>query len=395
MQYKLRGGWLQVQIQYLVESQPAILIGKGQYICRPCRDTLYRNTYSTAAAVIQTEDQSPFRNTHDNISDSPQTSYVVNAGVVLSRPPLITRDLHPFESAFFLYQRRLNERLALPFTRYFYFKENTPADIEWKRKLKQRLTPARDIGRYKGYGDEAWNDEVLVGAPESEVHWQVERLLEDAERTAKEERHKDEDESESKESEKQEDKPVALLPVGGKMIEHEPVERPMPRVTEADLRADVKSLNRMLQRTLYLLVKDRNGQWVFPQDRIAKESLHTVCWIQNQRIQFSIIWSNKSQAAERIIIQSGGINMNTWVVGRVPIGHHQYDFPVKALQTSSNPNELGHKTFFMKARIMAGQIDLKLNKFGLEDYKWLTKEEVEEQVPKDYWKFIKNMLADR
>ena len=87
--------------------------------------------------------------------------------------------------------------------------------------------------------------------------------------------------------------------------------------------------------------------------------------------------------------------MNTWVVGRVPIGHHQYDFPAKALQTSSNPNELGHKTFFMKARIMAGQIDLKLNKFGLEDYKWLTREEIEKQVQKDYWKFIKNMLADR
>lgn len=105
--------------------------------------------------------------------------------------------------------------------------------------------------------------------------------------------------------------------------------------------------------------------------------------------------TNISQAAERIIVQSGGINMNTWVVGRVPIGHQQYDFPPKVLQASPNPNELGYKTFFMKARIMAGQADLKENKLGLSDFKWLTREEIEKEVRKDYWRSVKNMLADR
>ena len=29
--------------------------------------------------------------------------------------------------------------------------------------------------------------------------------------------------------------------------------------------------------TLYLLVKDKEGRWVFPQDRLADENLHGVC----------------------------------------------------------------------------------------------------------------------
>jgi large subunit ribosomal protein L46 len=233
------------------------LIYIGQSICRSCRNSISRNSYaSAAAAAVQTEDQVA-QHIPPVAQISPQSSYTVNAGVVLSRPPQITRDLHPFESAFFLYQRRLNERLALPFTRYFYFKKRTPADLEWKRKMKQRLTPARDIGRYKGYGDEAWNDEVLVGAKESDFEWQVGRLLEDAGTDGKEV-----GEAETK---------------GMKKIERELFDRPMPRRTEADEKNDTKSLNRALQRTLYLLVKNKEGQWQFPQDRLKDEHLHGVC----------------------------------------------------------------------------------------------------------------------
>ncbi|KAF2197146.1 50S ribosomal subunit L30 [Delitschia confertaspora ATCC 74209] len=328
----------------------------GSSICRSCRETISRNAYSTAAAATVTDNHTEALLNHIPPATSPSTSYGVQAGVVLSRPPVITRDLHPFESAFFLYQRRLNERLALPFTRYFYFKKKTPADLEWKRKIKQRLTPARDIGRYKGYGDEAWNDELLVGAPESDVNWQVERLLEDADKPAAKDEHNPGGEVEGL---VQKDK-----------VERDMVEKPMPRVTEADLKGDVKSLNRMLQRTLYLLVKNKEGKWTFPEDRLAgKEALH--------------------DAAERILVHSGGINMNTWLIGRVPIGHHEAKYP------TAKSNELGLKTFFMKARIMAGQANLKDNKLGLADFKWLAKEEVQKTVDGKYWHSIKNMLAER
>ena len=168
---------------------------------------------------------------------------------MLSRPPLLTRDLHPFEKAFYLYQRRLNERLALPFTRYFYYQKDTPADIDWKKKIKERLTAARDIGVYNAYGKEGWNDELLVGAKESEPEAQVEALLKDAEVEA-------EDEGPVKKAK---------------------VEKPMPRVTEADTSGDTRSLNRLMARTLYLVVKGSEGGWGFPSGVLmGKESLQRV-----------------------------------------------------------------------------------------------------------------------
>ncbi|KAF2657233.1 50S ribosomal subunit L30 [Lophiostoma macrostomum CBS 122681] len=343
----------------------------GPSICRSCRDSLSRSTYATAAAAVQTEAPA-IQHIPPVASPSQASSYAINAGVVLSRPPQITRDLHPFESAFFLYQRRLNERLALPFTRYFYFKKRTPEDLEWKRKIKQRLTPARDIGRYKGYGDEAWNDELLVGARENEIDYQVERLIEDASTTGKE------GEAESEAAEAGE----AGISIGGaggvagkgKKVEHEPMEKPMPRVTEADIKGDVKSLNRLLPRTLYLLVKNKDGKWMFPQEELLpRETLH--------------------MAAERVLITSAGINMNTWVVGNAPIGHYTHDRSLKVRESSQNPNQLGSKTFFMKARIMGGQADI--TNTGLADFKWLAKEEVHKAVEQNYWPSIRNMLAER
>lgn len=181
----------------------------------------------------------------------PKTTYTINAGVVLSRPPQITRDLTPFEKAFYFYQKRLNERLTLPFTKYFYFKPGTPADEDWKRKIRERKTAARDIGKYSAYSKEAWNDELLLGDVQSEPGHQVEMLVQDAESSAN---------ARSQDTSKREEIP-----------------RPFPRVTEADERGDQKSLDRMLQRTLYLLVQTKEGYWKFPSSPVeAGENLRLV-----------------------------------------------------------------------------------------------------------------------
>lgn len=54
----------------------------------------------------------------------------------------------------------------------------------------------------------------------------------------------------------------------------------------------------------------------------------------------------------------------------------------------------GEKTFFMKARILAGQADLSIaqNK-NIEDFKWVSKEELESLVAPEYWLKVKNMLV--
>jgi large subunit ribosomal protein L46 len=84
--------------------------------------------------------------------------------------------------------------------------------------------------------------------------------------------------------------------------------------------------------------------------------------------------------------------MNTWIVGRVPVAH-------LVAPAKTNPDgtiaEKGRKTFFLKGRIMAGQADLKGNPLGYTDFEWLTREELEKKLSPEYFRGVKNMLADR
>ena len=106
---------------------------------------------------------------------------------------------------------------------------------------------------YNAYGSEGWNDELLVGDQVSEPEKQLESLLKDAEVEVKERDIQGE----------------------AKVVKEE-VERPMPRITEADKAGDMKSLNRALQKTLFLVVSRGRGQWEFPSAELARqESLHT------------------------------------------------------------------------------------------------------------------------
>ena len=105
---------------------------------------------------------------------------------------------------------------------------------------------------YNAYNKEGWNDELLVGATESEPEAIVETLIKDAQ------------------TDRAEDGPS----------KKDRVEKPMPRVTEADRSRDVRSLNRALARTLYLVVKGSNGGWGFPSGVLSgKESLQRVCYM--------------------------------------------------------------------------------------------------------------------
>ncbi|KAJ5952802.1 uncharacterized protein N7479_011215 [Penicillium vulpinum] len=314
-------------------------------VCRSCQETFGRRSYSSAAPAIESTSASTAAD------PAVKPAYTVNAGVVLSRPPQITRELEPFEKAFFFYQKRLNERLALPFTKYFYFKRGTPADEDWKKKIQERRTAARDIGKYNAYDADAWNDELLLGAQESEPEHQIEALVQDAESTAN---------ATSQDTSKKEEIP-----------------RPYPRVTEADEKNDQKSLDRLLSRTLYLLVQSKEGHWKFPSSPVEEgETLRL--------------------AAERTLAQSAGVNMNTWMVGFHPVGWHSFN-PRRSKKADSTTviEAPGSKIFFLKSRMMAGQADLSVNTQGLKDFKWLAKEELPQYLNTQYYSNIKNMLADR
>ena len=121
--------------------------------------------------------------------------------------------------------------------------------------MKARLTAARDIGLYHAYGKESWNDELLLGAQESEPEHQVKALLTDA-RTVITEEGEDEKDSDDL------------------------IEDPVSRITDADAAKDEQSLNRLLDRTLHLLIKDDQDGWRLPSDiLILKENLHQVAYL--------------------------------------------------------------------------------------------------------------------
>lgn len=177
----------------------------------------------------------------------------MQSGFILTRPPLLTPRLHPFENAFFFYQKRLEQRLCAPFVTDVYFKPDTARQLDWKLKLGERRgIVAKELGAYYGKGARAWDDELVVGDPLSRPETMVDSLLKDAEVRVSEDAE-------------------VLDPA-----DVVPVERPRDRETEADRTGDVRRLDRKLDRTLHLVVEGKDG-WGFPADVVSKdENLHEV-----------------------------------------------------------------------------------------------------------------------
>lgn len=173
--------------------------------------------------------------------------------MILTRPPLVTRKLHPFENSFFFYQKRLEERLNTPFITSIYYKPDTARRLDWNLKVQDRQgTVAKELGVYNGKSSKAWDDELRVGDELSNQESIVKALLKDAE---------------------------ARVSDDAEVINTEdvvPIEPPVSRITEADKKGDVRRLDRQLDRTLYLVVKSGDN-WVFPADVIPKDqNLHEV-----------------------------------------------------------------------------------------------------------------------
>ncbi|TFY82871.1 hypothetical protein EWM64_g1141 [Hericium alpestre] len=158
-----------------------------------------------------------------------------------------------------------------------------------------------------------------------------------------------------------------------KQFGQEEEENTVSRVHASDLSGDVKSLDRNGQRNVYLLLKKTEGGkevWTFPRGGVqAGELLH--------------------QAAERELASQCGEAMDTWIVGRHPIG-------LAEIQSATPPAEPSgpSKTsvFFFKAHILSGQVTL--DGQSAADFAWLTKEEISERVDPAYWNDVKDMLSD-
>ncbi|KAF7295143.1 50S ribosomal subunit L30 [Mycena indigotica] len=142
----------------------------------------------------------------------------------------------------------------------------------------------------------------------------------------------------------------------------------MARVHASDLAKDYHSLDRKGRRNLYLLVQRvdmTTGQvvWEFPCGEVGKEEL-------------------LHQAAQRELVENCGAHMDTWVVARKPIGVHK---------SFSTPQQ-EKVTFFFKANIMAGQA--RIGNKSIQDFAWVTKQEIEKRATEEYWTSVSDMLSD-
>lgn len=79
----------------------------------------------------------------------------------------------------------------------------------------------------------------------------------------------------------------------------------------------------------------------------------------------------------------------------MPVGHYEYDFPKAVPRPDKQRVEVGEKIFYLKGRIMGGQANLSSNQLGLQEFRWLAKEEIQALVTPRFWSMTQDMLAER
>ncbi|KAK7207749.1 39S mitochondrial ribosomal protein L46-domain-containing protein [Myxozyma melibiosi] len=193
--------------------------------------------------------------TEESVSAKEEQKFKLMAGVILSRPPIVTPEPTAFEKAYHHYQSELYKRLSWTFPHWFYFPKGSLAENEYKR-VQPQLTEDDPNVLLNRKRDEK---QEIVFPPRS-----VQRETEESAR------------------------------IYAKIV-------PQPRKTEADEKNDITKLDRKLDRTLYLIVKKEGefSDWQFPAAPIRKgESLEV--------------------ASERVLLENGGEDMNVFFVSETP-----------------------------------------------------------------------------
>lgn len=177
--------------------------------------------------------------------------------LLLSRPPTILPAPTPFESAYYAYNRKLHRALSQPFDRDLYFKKGSAAETQFIKDEAERTKRMKD-------GEAPVTVTAVQGADTSEL----------------------ETESANEGSE-------------GNMY------KSLSRTTEADVNGDITSIERNLDRTLFLVVKGGQAgkEWTIPMKDVTKsgpESLH--------------------KEAPEALYELLGRDMDIWMITNWPVG---------------------------------------------------------------------------
>ncbi|SJX65556.1 related to MRPL17-mitochondrial ribosomal protein, large subunit [Sporisorium reilianum f. sp. reilianum] len=285
-------------------------------------------SWATPSAAASTSSSAA---TSDAAGVASSSSTKIISSLILSRPPVILREPSSFEKAYHEYNRQLSEALQQPFPKDFYFKKGSAAEKRFEED--QASAP-------QGFSDIA---AAAAAASGSASKGKAAKTKETAE-------------------------PSASPSSSSSSTEGDAENRPLPRTTQADASNDVRSLERKLDRTLYLVVKQKSAKgaaaWRFPAKaltNIKRENLHDV--------------------APASVTDILGNKMDIWMVSNLPVGLYK---PASAA---------AEKTYFLRAHVLAGNAELTQAKGNdVEEFQWLTKEEIEKLMESSYWSNVEDLL---
>ncbi|CEH13919.1 Mitochondrial ribosomal protein L17 [Ceraceosorus bombacis] len=252
-------------------------------------------------------------------SSLPKGKGKISAALLLARSPVILRQPSPLESAYFQYNQKLSAALEQPFVKDFYFKKGSAAEQKFE-------------------ADQAERRQILSGQKTS--------------------------------SRADLENDTAPVQVGGTEAEAE-LYTTQPRRTKADVEGVRATLDRRLERTLYLVLKE-GSSWRLPSKLLDDgESLHA--------------------AAPKPVHAALGKNLDIWLASHLPV----------AVLPSDTPATIDdNATYVLRAQLIAGAASPKTNTSG---YAWLTREEIQNALSpsqggnKDdvsHWQGIQDLLNE-
>ncbi|XP_018801570.1 PREDICTED: 39S ribosomal protein L46, mitochondrial [Bactrocera latifrons] len=140
------------------------------------------------------------------------------------------------------------------------------------------------------------------------------------------------------------------------------------RSTADDATNKTNSTNRCLEDTLYLVVEES----------LSKQAVKMLP--QGPRFDGETM----RQAAERVLREKCGTQLEVTFYGNAPCGFYKYKYPKEVRKSS-----IGAKVFFYRASLHGGNVDTAIAK----NFEWLTRPALEEQLQKsEYSESIQKFL---
>lgn len=259
---------------------------------------------------------------------------LVFSTLLLSRNPVITRDLPEFESQYYKYQNELWKRLMWTFPKWFYYRPGTLGEQNFN-----------ELNTNPVYNNP--NLEFVHGRPE---------IRHQRDRRFKQELSLPKTFKTNEQGEEIIDEDSGADNLSRRIV-------PNSRITEADKKNDLSSLTRKLSRSLYLIIsKDESKTWEFPKFKMSNNNENDIVPLH--------------KVAENGLYDIGGEQINYYNV-------------------SSKPCHLIHNgddhEFFIKSHIVSG---LFTPQEASIQYLWVTKDELKQYLNQDYYNNINHLLND-